>query len=289
MAVQLEIRDGDPWWLSPDIWVVPGFDPLGPPALPAAGMNAFVWARVHNLGDTQATNAEVRFYWADPSTAFDRNTAHYIGSSFVTLAPGSEADVLCLSPWVPEYVNNGHECLLAEAFQIVSDPLPTSPAFNVPTDRHVAQRNLTVGAAAATGFFTFPLTQFNTSRLPATFQLVAEPAPLALLKPLLPKLGLDLDLTADAGTIETLGFSDSRCPHEEELKTHTQNKIEIDLPGQAKGVKTLIGRLEGGPALIHIKQFHRKRVIGGQSVLVLPDTTGPAPKRNKARARKVKA
>ena len=32
MTIQLEIRDGNPdWWLSPDIWVVPGADPAAPP------------------------------------------------------------------------------------------------------------------------------------------------------------------------------------------------------------------------------------------------------------------
>ena len=32
MAVQLEIRDGQPYWyLSPDIWAVPGSDPNGAP------------------------------------------------------------------------------------------------------------------------------------------------------------------------------------------------------------------------------------------------------------------
>ena len=36
MAVELEIRDGDPWYLSPDVWTVPGNDPEGPPGLPIA-------------------------------------------------------------------------------------------------------------------------------------------------------------------------------------------------------------------------------------------------------------
>lgn len=62
MAVELEIRDGDPWWLSPDVWVVPGIDPLGAPGMPIAGMPAYIWARVRNLGDTDVANAEVRYY-----------------------------------------------------------------------------------------------------------------------------------------------------------------------------------------------------------------------------------
>ncbi|MGH8580959.1 MAG: hypothetical protein ACREVK_12865 [Gammaproteobacteria bacterium] len=36
MAVELEIRDGDPWWLSPDVWTVPGNNPEGTGGVPVA-------------------------------------------------------------------------------------------------------------------------------------------------------------------------------------------------------------------------------------------------------------
>lgn len=93
MAVELENRDGDLWWLSPDVWVVPGTDPEGSPGTPIAGTPAYMWARVRNNGTSTVNNAEVRFYWADPSAAFDRNTAHYVGSSFVSLGPAEISDV----------------------------------------------------------------------------------------------------------------------------------------------------------------------------------------------------
>src|SRR5689334_1634761 len=105
MAVQLEIFDGNPWWLSPDIWVVPGDDPEGTPGSPIAGDNAYLWARVHNTGKDRVENATVRFFWADPSVGFDRNTANIIGTANVTLNGGQTSEVLCLTPWVPIFVN----------------------------------------------------------------------------------------------------------------------------------------------------------------------------------------
>jgi hypothetical protein len=274
MAAQLEIRDGSPWWLSPDLWVVPGNDPLGPPGIPTAGSPAYMWARVRNNGDSPATNAEVRFYWADPSTAFDRTTANPVGSAFVSLDAGEVADVLLLVPWVPEFVNNGHECILAEAFHALLDPLPTSPAFNVPTDRHVAQRNLSVAKAAADGFFAFSLIQVNTSRLTGAFRLVAEPAPIAALKPLLEPMALKLDVGGDAGRLKRFGFVDAACPQPENLKRKQKPDITFEIPAKGRTRRSLIGQLSGGPALIHIKQYHGDRLIGGQSLLVLPEAGG---------------
>ncbi|MEM9572413.1 MAG: hypothetical protein AAF996_13195 [Pseudomonadota bacterium] len=270
MAVELEIRDGDPWWLSPDIWIVPGSDPLGAPGIPIAGNSAFVWARVRNDGDTEVTNAEVRFHWADPSAGFDRTTAHLIGSSFVTLAAGEVSEVLLLAPWTPEYVNNGHECVLAEAFHPFLDALPTSPAFNVPTDRHVAQRNLTVIQATANGFFATNLSQFNTSRRATNFRLMAELADLKVLVPIAKSLALDLDPKAKPGKIDRLQFSEKRCPDPDDLQKKADSEIELSLRGNSNAQRSIIGLLSDGPALIHVKLFHKDRLIGGQSVLVLP-------------------
>ena len=74
MAIELEIPDGDPWYLSPNLWTVPGNDPEGPVGMPIAGRPCYVWARVTNRGRTSVTNATVRFYWANPAVGFDRTT-----------------------------------------------------------------------------------------------------------------------------------------------------------------------------------------------------------------------
>lgn len=115
MPAVLEIDDGAAaWWESPDIWVVPGSDPLGPPGVPSAGRPAYVWARVRNRGTTSVLSARVDFWWANPSAGVTRTLATQFGSAFVDVATGATEEVLCLSPWVPTFVNGGHECLVCE-------------------------------------------------------------------------------------------------------------------------------------------------------------------------------
>lgn len=62
----------------------------------------------------------------------------------VSLPTGAMADVLCLTPLIPIIVNNGHECVFAEAFRTTFDPLPSGPAFNVPADRLVSRAGFVV-------------------------------------------------------------------------------------------------------------------------------------------------
>ena len=146
MSATLVIRDGDPhWWASPDIWVVPGSDPNGPPGQPIAGESAYLWARVRNTGDTAAAGARVDFYWSNPATGVFRSTSTFIGSAFVDLEPGEVKEVLSVIPWIPSIVNEGHECVVAEVIH-TADPLPTPlpDAFDPPTYHQIAQKNLTV-------------------------------------------------------------------------------------------------------------------------------------------------
>ena len=113
MSAILTIRDGDPyWWNSPDIWVVPGVDPGGLPGVPIAGNPAYLWARAHNTGDQAVTGAKIDFYWSNPATGVLRSNSHLVGSAYVDLEAGETQEVLCLVPWIPEIVNNGHECLV---------------------------------------------------------------------------------------------------------------------------------------------------------------------------------
>lgn len=285
MAVELEIRDGDPWWLSPDLWVVPGTNPEGPPGIPVVGEPAYLWARVRNNGTTSVVNAQVRFYWADPSTAFDRNTAHELGISNVSLDTGESSEVLLLVPWIPEFVNGGHECILAEAFHTSADPLPVSPAFDVPTDRHVAQRNLSVVVAAASGFFSFNFNAFNTSRLAQEFSLQLEPGRVADLKPLAKTLGKGWQIPEQTATPEHLGFIDALCAHEGDLERARGSKIDVEIQAHRKANWSIVGRLQGAPSLIHVVQRQGSRTVGGLSVLVLPPTEAP-PRARSAQAQR---
>lgn len=146
MSTKLEIRDGDPhWWNSPDIWVVPGTDPEGTPGQPVAGEQAYVWGRVHNKGEQAVSGAKVKFYWSNPATGVLRSNSTLIGSAFVDLDVGESKEVLCLIPWIPEIVNDGHECIVAEIIHS-DDPLPSPlpDQFNPPEYDQIAQKNLTV-------------------------------------------------------------------------------------------------------------------------------------------------
>jgi hypothetical protein len=151
MPIQLEISDGVPyWWDSPDIWVVPGNDPNGDPDQPVAGQPAFLWAQVQNIGNQNASAAQVNFYWSNPAAGVLRSNSTLVGSAFVDLGPGETKDVLCVIPWIPVIVNNGHECVVAEVIHS-GDPLPAPvpDAFDPPTYRQVAQKNLNVLAMSA--------------------------------------------------------------------------------------------------------------------------------------------
>lgn len=150
MSVNIEIRDGTPYWyLSPDIWVVPGSDPNGPLGPPIAGQPAYVWAHVENKGSDIARGVRIDFWWADPSGQIMRSTAHRIGSAFVDLGPAGSSDatqeVLCLTPWQVKLVNNGHECLVVEAIYPGSSvPSPAPEDFGPPAYPEIAQRNIAV-------------------------------------------------------------------------------------------------------------------------------------------------
>jgi hypothetical protein len=268
MAVELQIQDGNPWWMSPDIWTVPGNDPEGAPGTPIVGQPTYLWARVTNTGRSSVTNATVRYYWANPSVGFDRNTANPIGTSNVNLAAGESAEVLCLTPWIPEYVNEGHECVLAEAFHPSLDPLPATAAFDVPTDRHVAQRNLSV-VLALQGFFSFSFVIYNTQRIERRFQIRAYQGEMGDLKPLQRTMGLER--LPENGKIARIAFADERCPDEKAFEKATNEKMELSIPGKGSRFLTLIGRIEGEGALVHVEQVSENRQIGGLSVLVRGD------------------
>ena len=270
MSIELEIQDGSPWFLSPNIWTVPGSDPTGAPSTPIVGETCYMWARVRNNGSSQASNAQVRFYWANPSVGFDRNTANFIGSANVSLAPGEVRDVLCLTPWVPVFVNSGHECVLAEAFHPTGDPLPASPAFNVPTDRHVAQRNLgVVFAAKIKGMmFSASFSVCNSSRKDQTFRVFAKPGRLEELKPLVEHLGDKIPLQA-MGELKNVGFITEPCADEHAIKDAVPIVERLTVKGKVCTGLTVVGQLEGDAALLHVIQEAGGKEVGGLSVLVL--------------------
>lgn len=164
-----------PWngvfWESPDIFVLPGVEWAAAPLLPkafgavakAAAPNT-VYAHLWNLGRAPGYRVRVEFYWFNPTLGISRADANLIGATWVDLGnrfshsddwkearscgipyvtKGSHVIVRCPVTWVPEFVNNGHECLVVR----VSEPLMDAVApdeFSAPADRHVGQRNIAV-------------------------------------------------------------------------------------------------------------------------------------------------
>jgi|ERR1043165_11867 hypothetical protein len=274
MAVELEIQDGIPhWYLSPNIWTVPGDNPEGPPGQPVVGDMCFMWAKVRNNGASFVNNAQVRFYWANPAVGFDRNTANFIGSSNVSLAASEVRDVLCLIPWVPVYVNNGHECVLAEVFHPIADPLPVSPVFNVPTDRHVAQRNLTVVTALKSMemMFSVNFSICNSSRKDRVFRIYSKPGQLEELNPL-EKHFSPMKIPFQAkGTVEHAGFVMRPCPDKAAIQGAKPIVERFPVKGNVCSGLNFVGQLRGDAALVHILQEVDGKIIGGLGILILSE------------------
>lgn len=267
MSINLEIRDGSPhWYLSPDIWV------LGDPgdtteSMPVAGIPCYLKARVRNNGSSPANNATVNFYWGNPAVGVSRATATFIGQSFVSLAAGASDDVLCLVPWIPQFLNEGHECILAEAFH-PDDPLATGTDFHVPTDRHVAQRNLSV-IQTQNNMFHLNFELHNGTRKEQTFvatieQVSAEKAlkhfP-AFLKQLKGK---------KEGKISATHFSNSRCPEPGKQPGQHQEKCEpATIAGFGTRQLAVTGKLEGDFAFVTIARYNGSQQTGGLGILIL--------------------
>lgn len=126
---------------SPDIWVVApdGSD------VPAVGAVNKVNVQVWNLGLAPSYGTVVELFWCNPSVGVNLAAATPIGSKTTTLQAGQHKTLTF--PWTPVFVNDGHECLIAQVYDPVSDNL-VAP-FNPVADRHVAQKNLNLVEVAA--------------------------------------------------------------------------------------------------------------------------------------------
>jgi hypothetical protein len=175
------------------------------------------------------------------------------------------AEVLCLTPWSPIFVNDGHECVLAEAFHPSLDPLPGIPAFNVPTDRHVAQRNLSV-ALAVQKMFRFTFEVHNPGRKAGRFALDTQEGSLRQLEKFRPFLGIRLP--TKLSTPQSLGFIPSSDPNERDLNPAVAVK-EFDIGPNRRLGFAMVGQLKDEAAFIHVLQKVDERIVGGLSVLVL--------------------
>ncbi|MEI8210687.1 MAG: hypothetical protein WCI02_00925 [Planctomycetota bacterium] len=126
---------------SPDVWVVApdGSD------IPAVGLENQVQVRVWNYGSAPSYGTTVELFWCNPSIGVNLGAATPVGTQSTMIQPG--AHKILTFPWTPVFVNDGHECLIAQVYDPVSDNL-VAP-FNPVADRHVAQKNLNLIPLAA--------------------------------------------------------------------------------------------------------------------------------------------
>jgi hypothetical protein len=164
-------RPIDPFWESPDIFVVPNQDAAMAPPLPAtfggvaqASAPNTLYAHVWNFGKAPVSRARVEFYWFNPSLGITQADANLIGATWVDLAnrftlfpswvainkpygqwmtEGCHAIVRCPVSWTPQFQNNGHECLVVRVFEPILDAISPSQ-FSAGSDRHIGQRNIAV-------------------------------------------------------------------------------------------------------------------------------------------------
>jgi hypothetical protein len=195
------------WWESPDVWVQ---NSLGINQ-PVVGQPNDVFARVSNFGLQHATGVLVYFYWINPSLAI--LTPNLIGRGWANIPSGWSVVVQCPTPWVPVMQNGGHECLFAQAYIPVFDPLSASP-FYPWADRHVAQRNVDLVTLAAGQSFARKLTVANTADVAQELTIEVRPVVQKTVPPVL-QAGQTLRTRIQppsAALPATLRIGDERAP-----------------------------------------------------------------------------
>jgi hypothetical protein len=258
------IDDGNPWWLSPNVWAVQASAPNDPSPgtlAPVAGHSYYLKATVRNTEPYRIENAKVDFFWANPTAGISRSTASQVGTAFASANAGSSVDALCLTPWTPSYINQGHECIVAAVTQPGG---VATAALDAPNDVHVAQRNLSVLLVGRSGFsFSFEIC--NPSSAHRVVDVRVEPGKLKEVGPL---VGSGFPALAKArGEVVDRGFVRAPCPDPED--TDNRHALEgLEVAGGTCAGATLVGHLQGTAALLHITQNIGETIVGGLSVLV---------------------
>ncbi|MCP4487186.1 MAG: hypothetical protein GY820_07700 [Gammaproteobacteria bacterium] len=270
MPIELEIHDGSPnWWNSLDIWIVPGSDPDGPPGQPIAGQPAYLWGRARNNGSNPANGARVNFYWSNPATGVLRSNSTPVGSSFVDLDPGETQEVLCLTPWIPTIVNDGHECVVAEIIH-PGDPLPSPlpDAFNPPDHLQIAQRNLSV-LSMKKSMIVLPIQLSAPAREKRSLEVMVETGGEIDQKALV-QLGAGKLKQAKNSMVDGR-LSLNRAYASNDVK-HCEHHLKVELsPGTSKAVYLrLVPRdiKKGLYTPVHVTECENNRIVGGITFLV---------------------
>jgi hypothetical protein len=194
-------------WESPDVWVESRLGVNQP--IPGEDNKLFV--RVSNLGLQDATGVRVRFWVAFPSLAIV--APQLIGTGHANIQSRDSAVIECLTKWIPDLANGGHQCLIVEAFIPALDDL-TAP-FDPWDDRHVGQKNEQLVILAAGQVFSTRVQAANAMSFPQELTFEVQPLRRAAVPGLLPAAGararsLPNDLLSRASVLPlAFRFSDS--------------------------------------------------------------------------------
>jgi hypothetical protein len=169
--------------------------------IPVAGEPNRIFARVNNWGMKDQSNVVVRYWWANPSLAITEANAHLIGMTTTSVPAGYSVVTECPTKWIPVIENQGHECVLAEAFAPYWDPLvaPLEPV----SDRHACQKNLHVIEVPVAKSFQLTLEVANITGDSQRVVLTASTLPFRMVREALyaPDIGYRKPLIETAGSV----------------------------------------------------------------------------------------
>jgi len=173
---------GQPFWESPDLFVVPTGTPVDVNATPpetviTPGGTFDVFVRVNNdYGCNQVTGTKTLVYFADPA-ALSAQWIPVTGGTYVgdAASPGGETVVAGTRSLIGPLtftaptsgIGDGHKCLLA-AILANGEPAVAN-TFDAPNSNQVAQRNVQFSQC------TYPLTNLQTADGSVTITLTAAP------------------------------------------------------------------------------------------------------------------
>lgn len=266
-----------PIWLNPNIWTVVGADPItAPESAPQVNATTWLWCSVSNTGKQPIAAASVRFYIRDPSTVLTPGSAPPLGISTVSLAVGETKPVLCVTPWRPTWINDGHECVVCE-LSASADPGVFAP--DVPwdlNDRHVAQRNFQLLLAGnAKRLMLAHVSVIGLANSPVTRVIIQRSSDL-LFRQTLKSVGLERRIDKDISDACRIGLLADFRAHgilPQDTVESTSIDLKLQRNDQSGATAVITGPSETWPqgcaALFHIEQHDSKgQVIGGATVMV---------------------
>jgi hypothetical protein len=201
-----------------------------------------------------------------------RSNATLVGSAFADIPAKGVQEALCLVPWSPVMVNDGHECLVAVANHS-GDPLPSPlpDAFDPPTYPQVAQKNLTV-VEARTRAARLTITISGHKRADKSVRLTTELGG-KLDAATLASLGLRGLRPAKKRAVE-IGLTDERRGAGDQDPSG-KGEIELHVPrGTATAVHATVRVKDLGAneyQLVQIVERSKDEVLGGLGIVVVSE------------------